>query len=575
MSGNIKYIGKNKTVIQLPTSGFGFSVSNSDGTANALKKFASSFTDNKTKASMINNFTSDNTLVNTITENVNNSNVLNNVLHVEQTPLNNKDCSVFTVSKKPEGTEHSRESDMSDSRNVIEHLTLENQQLLARNNELEIEKNTLTASIQTRIQYLTSEYESDKNHLTVQLNREHETQKVAEINKLKEELQLTYEIQKNELIRELTEQIQTGQQFTKLLEKTSEIQEKGAEIRNLTELNILLEERVRKLSEQKKPAAEILENRRQILNELIKEQPKSEVAQEADIVESKAVSAQDLGAVVFIMEELLKTVEEEAAEPLPLKTLREHSPFFLATNQPTTELNEESAVDSLVLPTGVKGLDVAHIEATQHLPNTKISSLLNNIMMTRQQESFTLTRDETSTRQFLATMEELHINIEKLREIIPTKTVQPTTPLALPPLASETKKLDPALKEIIKLQPQKSKNVANPKENRELSKDDKKKIIQSYLGQQDNTFSQDFKDELREKIKNNNVNEAYKSLIELAKKKQITELALKTHGIPTTLKIGGKSRRHGKRLKSRKPRAFKNKTKTRRYRKRSFTRRRK
>ena len=64
-------------------------------------------------------------------------------------------------------------------------------------------------------------------------------------------------------------------------------------------------------------------------------------------------------------------------------------------------------------------------------------------------------------------------------------------------------------------------------------------------------------------------------------KLNITELqnALTQASNPNNPKFGGgsskASRRHGKRIKSRKPRALKNKTKTRRYRKRSFTRRRK
>ena len=58
--------------------------------------------------------------------------------------------------------------------------------------------------------------------------------------------------------------------------------------------------------------------------------------------------------------------------------------------------------------------------------------------------------------------------------------------------------------------------------------------------------------------------------------KNALELYRKIHsGIMPNFNNGGKSRRHGKRIKSRKPRALKNKTKTRRYRKRSFTRRRK
>ena len=57
--------------------------------------------------------------------------------------------------------------------------------------------------------------------------------------------------------------------------------------------------------------------------------------------------------------------------------------------------------------------------------------------------------------------------------------------------------------------------------------------------------------------------------------KNALELYRKIHNSMPPEFTGGKSHRHGKRLNSRKPRAFKNKTKTRRYRKRSFTRRRK
>lgn len=99
MSGNIKYIGENNsTPTQLPTSGFGFSISNSDGKDNALKKFASSFTDNKTKQSMATDFSPQ--LVQNITENATNVPKLEEVLQVKQTPLNDKDCSVYTISKK-------------------------------------------------------------------------------------------------------------------------------------------------------------------------------------------------------------------------------------------------------------------------------------------------------------------------------------------------------------------------------------------------------------------------------------------------------------------------------------------
>lgn len=170
MSGNIKYIGKNNnTATQLPTSGFGFSVSNSDGKENALKKFASSFTDNKTKESMINSFTSENGLVDIITKNANNPKVLNNVLEVKQTPLNNKDCSVFTISPINSSIENSVSTNplssegllVRDNGEEINSLKEENHQLkeqtLRQTNEMAQKMNEMLNKKQVEIAELQSQ----------------------------------------------------------------------------------------------------------------------------------------------------------------------------------------------------------------------------------------------------------------------------------------------------------------------------------------------------------------------------------------------------------------------------------
>jgi len=168
MSGNIKYIGKNNTVTQLPTSGFGFSVSNSDGKTNALKKFASSFTDNKTKESMTNSFTSESGLVDTITNNANNPQVLNEVLEVKQTPLNSKDCSVFTISQKTpinSSIENSVSTNplssegllVRDNGEEINSLKEENQQLKEQTNEMAQKLNEMLNKKQVEIAELQSQ----------------------------------------------------------------------------------------------------------------------------------------------------------------------------------------------------------------------------------------------------------------------------------------------------------------------------------------------------------------------------------------------------------------------------------
>ena len=170
MSGNIKYIGKNNnTATQLPTSGFGYSVSNSDSKENALKKFASSFTNNKTKESMINSFTSENGLVDIITKNANNPKVLNEVLEVKQTPLDNKDCSVYTISPINSSIENSVSTNplssegllVRDNGEEINSLKEENHQLkeqtLMQTNEMAQKMNEMLNKKQVEIAELQSQ----------------------------------------------------------------------------------------------------------------------------------------------------------------------------------------------------------------------------------------------------------------------------------------------------------------------------------------------------------------------------------------------------------------------------------
>ena len=552
MSGNIKYIGKNNnTATQLPTSGFGFSVSNSDGKENALKKFASSFTDNKTKESMINSFTSENGLVDIITKNANNPKVLNNVLEVKQTPLNNKDCSVYTVSKKSEADLGQLVNEQNEaSSDEVKRLKTENQQLRERNTELETDKNTSTANLQTQIEYLTSKYDSHKHNLELELNAQHETLKKQEINNLKEQLQDEYEIKKNKLISELTLQLQTQSEdklLQQLLEKTSEIQKKEnaiqtieVQIQQLNDLNFSLEK---------------------MLTVLLDEREKN-------VVETKPISdIESMSAVALIVDSIIDTKEN-------------HFP---------AEFEEGSKpVDSLDLPPNIK-------------PISNKTTPSSNIISKQQQP-----HNETFVR-LSQKLEELGQNNKALKEAIMNtiannKITQSRTTVEFMPF-TESKQTVETQTENAPIPEETPENAPIPKDTSTIPKKTAR-VIKPPPTEEDITTVKSVvpptskiptnEQELRVQILElaekyfsklsmplNEINTNIGRIKRELSKLNITELqnALTQASNPNNPKFGGgsskASRRHGKRIKSRKPRALKNKTKTRRYRKRSFTRRRK
>jgi hypothetical protein len=137
MSGNIKYIGeKTPEVKPLPTSGY-ISQSNSDGKDAALNKFILSFTQEgsfgskNTKTEMEREFPQ---LSNILAEQ--GADAVKQKLQVKQEPANNKDCSVFTVSKTPDvqieqsqhiisapaTSEEETQSNLNNITGVLEHL---------------------------------------------------------------------------------------------------------------------------------------------------------------------------------------------------------------------------------------------------------------------------------------------------------------------------------------------------------------------------------------------------------------------------------------------------------------------
>jgi hypothetical protein len=440
---------------------------------------------------MINSFTSENGLVDIITKNANNPKVLNNVLEVKQTPLDNKDCSVYTVSKKSEAVrpfsnlstddlgQLVNEQNEASPDEVMKRLKTENQQLQKRNTELETDKNTSTANLQTQIEDLTRQYDSEKNDLELELNAQHETLKKVEINNLQEQLQDKYEIEKNELISELTLQLQTREDelLQQLLKTTSEIQEKGnaiqtieVQIQQLNDLNFSLEK---------------------MLTVLLDEREKN-------VVETKPISdIESMSAVALIVDSIIDTKENEF---------------------------EEGPVVSLDLPPNIK-------------PYSNTTTPSSNIISKQQQPHETFVRLSQK-------LEELGQNNEALKEAIMNtiannKITQSRTTVEFMPFTESKQPDAPAV------QTQTKKEEAL-KETTEVTSTAKTSNI--------------YKPNKLKKVLNPVITEGVKP-----KKK------------PFSFGGGSKaSRRHGnKRIKSRKPRALKNKTKTRRYRKRSFTRRRK
>jgi hypothetical protein len=102
MSGNIKFINNKNEKIQLPSKGeWGkyFSRDKTAGKDNALLKFADSFVEERTKDVMEKEFPD---LANDIIKNKDSVVKLNTKLLVQQEAADDKNCSVYTISRKPE-----------------------------------------------------------------------------------------------------------------------------------------------------------------------------------------------------------------------------------------------------------------------------------------------------------------------------------------------------------------------------------------------------------------------------------------------------------------------------------------
>lgn len=262
MSGNIKYLGEgDKTVKSLPTSGFGFSISNSDGKDKALQKFASSFTDNKTKQSMVTDFSFD--LVQKIIENATNVPKLEEVLQVKQTPLNNKDCSVFTISQKtpiePPSLENSVRPNPLSSEGTVE-----------RNNGEEIN------SLKEENQQLKEQSLMQTNEMAQKLNAMLDKKQV-EIAELQSQLQLKQEGEKNVVLL-LEKEIQ----LLKLLEDALDLYKLRNEIG--TKVNMDLQKTINSIKT-------LLETTKQTREQVSQSdfQPKTnEIIKEADTALSEA-----------------------------------------------------------------------------------------------------------------------------------------------------------------------------------------------------------------------------------------------------------------------------------------------
>ena len=125
------------------------------------------------------------------------------------------------------------------------------------------------------------------------------------------------------------------------------------------------------------------------------------------------------------------------------------------------------------------------------------------------------------------------------------------------------------MKEIIKPPKNAAKTVSSNKKTKTISEEQKLTFVNRFekelIAMDKSQIDKDAKTFVLNSMKSDSLDEKFKNASDLYKKIH--------NGMPDL--NGGKSRRHGKRLKSRKPRAFKNKTKTRRHRKRSFTCRRK
>ena len=586
MSGNIKYIGEldKQTAKPLPTKGM-FSRSNSDGKDAALNKFISSFTQESS-------FGTKNTKTEMEREFPELSKVLKDEgpeavkkkLQVKQEPANNKDCSVFTVSKKSEAVRPHRglsiddlgqlvnEQNEASPDKVIKRLKTENQQLRERNTELETDKNTSTANLQTQIADLTRQYDSDKDNLTFQLSTQ-DDRKNTEIRNLNEELQNKYEIEKNKLISELTLQLQTQSKereddlLQQLLKTTSEIQNKGnaiptieVEIQQLKDLNFSLEKMLIVL-----------------LDEL-----------EKNVVETKPISdIESMSAVALIVDSIIDTKEIEFEEgPVDSLDLPQGSKPVDSLDLPQVS----KPVDSLDLPPNIKPISntttpSSNIISKQqpHETFVRLSKILqelsqNNEAMkevigNRIANNNKITQSRTTVEFMPFTESKQTVETQTENAPIPEETTEVTS-------TAETTEVTSTAKTANIYKPNKPKQVLNPVITEEVKPKKKPEteveLKNAIVEIAENYFkSQTLIDSEKNKI----IFSIKRKVREENDLKELIRMLKDASGKNPKFDYGGgskASRRHGnKRIKSRKPRALKNKTKTRRYRKRSFTRRRK
>jgi len=152
MSGNIKFINKKNEKIQLPSKGeWGnyFSREKTSGKDNALLKFANSFVQERTKDVMENEFPD---LANNIIQNKDDVVKLKKKLIVQQEPADDKNCSVYTISRKPDTNPDAfNEEEVSKIITENDALKQENDILKAKDRLLkdsyQVEKNAFNESI--------------------------------------------------------------------------------------------------------------------------------------------------------------------------------------------------------------------------------------------------------------------------------------------------------------------------------------------------------------------------------------------------------------------------------------------
>jgi len=560
MSGNIKYIGENTNEAKpLPSSGM-FKRSNSVGKNEALDKFIKSlkedgsvgfpYKNRNTKTEMVAAFP--------ILSQISDENDLKKAFNVDQTPADNKDCSVYTISKKTP-IESSLENSVStnplvsregllDNGKEINSLIAENQQLREKNAELETHKNNSTAHLQSQIQDLTRQYEVDTRALVAQ----HETLTKEQTSTLKKQLEDRYDVQKHVLIHDLTLRLETQSKEHKdellqqVLNTTNEIQKKGnafeAQIRQLNDLKSLLEQMVSNLLDElekneveTKPISDIESISAVALNE----------------VETKPISdIESMSAVALIVDSIIDDTKENKFEEGPVSTLDlspNIKPFLNTTTPSSNIISKEQPPDAF--------LKLSQKLNELYQMNEELKKVTENIANNKRTESRTTMEHVPSTKS-THTVETQTENapIPKDTSTIPKKTAAVATIAAVTQKAATQKAATQ----------QNKTSYRNTLKQEFMRKDEKYMLaFANHVASKDTVFDRSVKNEI------NNTSELKKKY-ELA-----VEAWLKLSHTPPPVFSGGKSRRCGKRFKSRKPRALKNKTKTRKYRKRSFTRRRK